>query len=92
MADSFVFQIDWTIVASVIGVLALSITAFCMQDVEMTSRRFPPWSIDELEACFIVKDNAGTECSISIMSAPPPSCTQHRSDCVGAYPALSEGL
>jgi hypothetical protein len=26
----------------------------------MTQRRFPPpWSIDELEACFIVKDNAG---------------------------------
>jgi hypothetical protein len=26
----------------------------------VTARRFPPpWSIDELEACFIVKDNAG---------------------------------
>ena len=26
----------------------------------MTERRFPPpWSIDELEACFVVIDNAG---------------------------------
>jgi hypothetical protein len=26
----------------------------------MTERRFPPpWSVDELEACFVVKDNAG---------------------------------
>jgi hypothetical protein len=26
----------------------------------VTARRFPPpWSIEELEACFIVKDNAG---------------------------------
>ena len=27
---------------------------------ELTTRRFPPpWSIDELEACFVVKDGAG---------------------------------
>ena len=26
----------------------------------MTERRFPaPWSVDELEACFLVKDGAG---------------------------------
>ena len=26
----------------------------------MTARRFPPpWSVDELEACFVVKDGAG---------------------------------
>ena len=26
----------------------------------MPARRFPPpWSIDELEACFVVKDSAG---------------------------------
>jgi len=26
----------------------------------MTARRFPPpWSIDELEACFVVMDSAG---------------------------------
>jgi hypothetical protein len=26
----------------------------------MTARRFPPpWSVDELEACFVVKDEAG---------------------------------
>ncbi len=28
MVDAFVFQIDWTIVASVIGVLAFSVVAF----------------------------------------------------------------
>jgi len=26
----------------------------------MTSRRFPPpWTVEELDACFVVKDNAG---------------------------------
>jgi hypothetical protein len=28
----------------------------------VTPRRFPPpWSVDELEACFVVKDGAGQE-------------------------------
>jgi hypothetical protein len=27
---------------------------------QVTARRFPPpWSVDELEACFVVKDSAG---------------------------------
>ena len=25
----------------------------------MTARRFPPWSVEETGACFIVTDNAG---------------------------------
>jgi hypothetical protein len=31
-----------------------------MPSASMPSRRFPPpWSVDELEACFVVKDSAG---------------------------------
>jgi hypothetical protein len=25
----------------------------------MPARRFPPWSVEELETCFVVKDSAG---------------------------------
>jgi len=33
----------------------------------MTARRFPPpWSIDELQACLVVKDSAGQKLVIQI--------------------------
>jgi len=32
----------------------------------MTERRFPPpWSVDELEACFVVKDGAGQNLALN---------------------------
>jgi len=47
-----------------------------------TSRRFPsPWSIDELEACFVVIDSAGQKLAYVYFEEEPgrrdrrPSCS-----------------
>jgi hypothetical protein len=48
----------------------------------VTERRFPPpWSIEELEACFIVKDNAGQKLAFVYFEDEPagdrrPSCSR----------------
>jgi hypothetical protein len=37
----------------------------------MTDRRFPPpWSVDELEACFVVKDSAGQKLAYVYFKEP----------------------
>jgi hypothetical protein len=37
----------------------------------MSPRRFPsPWSIDELEACFVVIDSAGAKVVAAILRVP----------------------
>jgi hypothetical protein len=39
---------------------------------EMTERRFPPpWSIDELEACFVARDHTG---ACKMVACRWPSC------------------
>jgi hypothetical protein len=38
----------------------------------METRRFPPpWSIDELEACFVVKDGAGQKLAFVYFEEDP---------------------
>jgi hypothetical protein len=44
----------------------------CATQPEASPRRFPPpWSVDELEACFIVKDGAGQKLAFVYFEEEP---------------------
>jgi hypothetical protein len=49
-------------------------------------RRFPPpWTIEELDACFVVIDSAATKIELQIA---PPACSCAGHVCVSSNPEL----
>jgi hypothetical protein len=56
----------------------------------MPARRFPPpWSIDELEACFVVRDHNGQALAYVYFEEEPGRRSQCRFDFAARAPAAS---